>query len=208
MMLKHVPTRSRGRGSRYVAAAMAIGALGILLAACSSAGSASTTSTTTASGSKGSTAKGSTSAAFAAYTKCLSQHGVTLPNFKGRPSGGGGPEGGFTPGSGGGGTPGSGSFPGRGAGAGGFANNPKYAAAEKACASLRPKGGGFGFGGRGANSAAFAAYTNCLKLHGVTVTNGVPDRSSSAFATASAACAALRPTPGSTTSTTAPTASG
>lgn len=180
---------------------MAIGALGILLAACSSAGSASTTtSTTTASGSKG-----STSAAVTAYTKCLSQHGVTLPNFKGRrPSGGGGPEGGFTPGSGG--TPGSGSFPGRGAG--GFANNPKYAAAEKACASLRPKGGGFDFGGHGANSAAFAAYTNCLKLHGVTVTDGVPDRSSSAFAAASAACAALRPTPGSTTSTTAPTASG
>ncbi len=204
MMLNHVPTRSRGRGSRYVAAAMAIGALGILLAACSSAGSASTTtSTTTASGSKG-----STSTAFAAYTKCLSQHGVTLPNFKGRrPSAGGGPEGGFTPGSGGGGTPGGGSFPGRGAG--GFANNPKYAAAEKACASLRPKGGsGFGFGGHGANSAAFAAYTNCLKLHGVTVTNGVPDRSSAAFTAASAACAALRPAPGSTTSTTAPTASG
>ncbi len=204
MMLNYVPTRSRGRGPRYVAAAMAIGALGILLAACSSAGSASTTtSTTTASGSKG-----STSTAFAAYTKCLSQHGVTLPNFKGRrPSGSGGPEGGFTPGSGGGGTPGSGSFPGRGAG--GFANNPKYAAAEKACASLRPKGGsGFGFGGNGANSAAFAAYTNCLKLHGVTVTNGVPDRSSAAFAAASAACAALRPAPGSTTSTTAPTASG
>jgi hypothetical protein len=208
MVLKYVPIGSKGRGPRHLAAVIAIGTFGVVLAACSSsAGSASTTSTTAPAGSKG-----TASTSFAAYTKCLSEHGVTLPSFKGsRPSGTGGPEGRFTPGSGGppgggAGTPGSGSFPGRGAG--GFASNPKDAAAEKACASLRPKGGFGGGFGRGTNRAAFAAYTNCLKLHGVTVSNGVPDRSSAAFATASTACAALRPKPGSTTSTTAPATAG
>jgi hypothetical protein len=61
------------------------------------------------------------------------------------------------------------SFPG-GTGAG-FPNS-KFAKAEKACASLRPKGT-FGLGGSGgggfSDSAAFAAYSSCLKLHGVTL---------------------------------------
>jgi hypothetical protein len=180
-----------------------LGVLGLLLAACSSSGASSTTTT------KGSSSGSSPSASnsFSAYRTCLKQHGVTLPNFTGRPpsGGGGSPEGGIPPS--GSGTPpsGSGAPPtGSGAPSGPF-NNPKFAAAQKACAKLAPKGGfgrgrAGGFGG--ANASAFAAYTNCLKLHGVTVTNGVPDTSSASFAAASSACAALRPTPGSTTSTT------
>jgi hypothetical protein len=43
----------------------------------------------------------------------------------------------------------------------------KYQAAFQACASLRPTGGFFG--GGAVNSAQFAAYRNCLQLHGVTL---------------------------------------
>ncbi len=174
-----------------------LSALGLLLAACSS-GSAATTTT---SGSKSSTASKSSSSSFTAYRNCLSQHGVTLPNFS---HGGGGPSGtgGFH-----GGTPptGAGGFR-------GFANNPKFATAEKACASLRPKGGfGGGFGRGGANSTAFAAYRNCMKLHGVTFPTpgtasssppSTADTSSAAYQAAAAACASLRPTPTSTPSST------
>jgi len=184
-----------------------LGTLGLILAACGSSSASTTTTGATSSTTPPSPAAGSSgssgasgAASFAAYQKCLSQHGVTLPAFSGRPP------------SGTGGTPGGGSVPpggGSGFRGGGFANNPKFAAAEKACAGLRPKGGFGGGFARGRNSAAFAAYTNCLKLHGVTVTNGVPDRSSAAFTTAAAACAALRPTFSPTGgSTPPPTTSG
>jgi hypothetical protein len=43
----------------------------------------------------------------------------------------------------------------------------KYRAAFQACRSLRPTGPGFG--GGAINSAQFAAYRNCLRLHGVTL---------------------------------------
>jgi hypothetical protein len=43
----------------------------------------------------------------------------------------------------------------------------QYQAALQACRSQLPAGGGFGRGG--ANSAAVAAYRNCLQLHGVTL---------------------------------------
>ena len=131
-----------------------VGVVPLALAACGGA---------SASGSSTSTTKPSATASEAAYSACLKQHGVTLPSFTpgSIPAGGTRPT--FTPGSGGF-TPGS--------GAGGFRNNPKFAKAEAACKSLRPSGGfgGFGRGGSGGfNSAAFAAYRNCLKLHGVTL---------------------------------------
>ncbi len=170
-----------------------------------------------ASGSSTSTTKPSGKASEAAYVSCLKQHGVTLPNFN-RGSGGP-PAGGTRPTF----TPGSGSFPGGAAGAGGgfFQNNPKFQKAATACKSLRPSGGfGGGFGRAGGaggfNSTAFAAYRNCLKLHGVTLpTPGAKppvgstpsttfNQSSSAFQAATQACAALRPMgTGSTTTTTA-----
>ena len=43
----------------------------------------------------------------------------------------------------------------------------QYQAAFQACRSLRPTGAGFG--GGTFNSAQFAAYRNCLQLHGVTL---------------------------------------
>ena len=48
-----------------------------------------------------------------------------------------------------------------------------FAAAQEACASLRPSGGPGGAPGAGApaiDSGALAAYTGCLKDHDVTVT--------------------------------------
>ena len=180
-----------------VGAVLLLGALGLLLAACSSSGSAATTSSTANS----SAASKTSSSSFTAYRNCLAQHGVTLPNFSHR---GGAPSsaGGFT----------GGTRPLGTNGFGGFANNPKFATAEKACAGLRPKGGfGGGFGRGGLNSTAFAAYRNCLKLHGVTLpTRGTPsspppstaDTSSAAYQAAAAACASLRPTPTSTPSST------
>jgi hypothetical protein len=198
MMLEHTYSRPERHARRYLSVVLALGALGLLLTACSSGGSATTTTTTSA----GKTTGG---ASLSAYRQCLSKHGVTLPNFSGRgtpPSGAGGaPEGG-TPPSGTGGPPGG----------GGFSNNPKFAAAAKACASVEPKGGfgGFGGGANGANSTAFAAYRNCLKLHGVTLpsgTSGSPtstvDTSSAAYQAAQTACASLRPSAGSTPSSTA-----
>jgi hypothetical protein len=176
-------------------AVLAVGVVPLALAACgNSSASGSGTSTTTAAGKP----------SRAAYTACLKQHGVTLPSFGGRP--GGGTTGGETPPSF---TPGSGSFPG-GTGGGGFRNNPKFAKAESACKSLRPSGGfgGFGGGAGGFNSSAFAAYRNCLKLHGVTLPTGgtrptgsTPPTTSASEQAALQACAALRPTPSTTTTT-------
>jgi hypothetical protein len=171
-----------------------VGVVPLALAACGS---------TSANGSATTTTKPTGTASEAAYTACLKQHGVTLPNFThGSTPGGTRPT--FTPG--------SGSFP--GAGAGGFRNNPAFTKAAAACKSLRPSGGFGGFGGGGSggfNSAAFAAYRNCLKLHGVTLpttfgrgsagstpTTTIP---SAAYQAAMAACAALRPTPSTTTTT-------
>jgi hypothetical protein len=95
----------------------------------------------------------------------LQQHGVTLPN---RPRNGNGGPPSTTPGE----TRPPGGFFGGGGGRGGFGslggldqNDPKVQAAEKACASQRPSGGG-GFGG---NNTAFQAFTSCLKDHGVTI---------------------------------------
>ena len=128
-------------GVTVVGVAMAVAAFSGITAA-----SASTTTTTT----PGSGNSGSTTAAMKAYETCLAKHGVKLPTGR-FGSGGTRP---YLP-----------------AGSGAGFSNSKFAKAEKACASLRPKGT-FGFGGGGfggfSDSAAFAAYSSCLKLHGVT----------------------------------------
>jgi hypothetical protein len=178
---------------------LVVGVVPLALSACGSSPAASGSST--------STTKPSGAASETAYVACLKKNGVTLPNFGhgtgGTPTGGTRPT--FTPGSGTF-TPGSG---------GGFASNPKFEKAAAACKSLRPKGGfgGFGSGGSGGfNSAAFAAYRNCLKLHGVTLPTGsgrpspgsTPSTTtpSASYQAAIAACAALRPSTSSTTTTT------
>jgi hypothetical protein len=164
------------------------------LAACGggSGSAASTTAstspgaaTTTAAGAAG-TANGS-SAAFTKYAACLKKNGVTLParGAGGAPGAGNGPPGT----NGGGGQP-----PGQGAG------NSKFQKARTACASLRPAGAGRGFaGGQGGNSAANAAFRNCLKIQGVTASTS---RTSATFKKAMTACASLRPQPQQGTTTT------
>ena len=194
-------TRRGVRGIRRSGLALlAVGVVPLGLSACGSS---------SANGSSTTTTKPSGTASQAAYTACLKQHGVTLPNF----THGSIPPGGTRPTF----TPGSGTFtPGSG---GGFASNPKFEKAAAACKSLRPKGGFGRFGGTGGsggfNSSAFAAYRNCLQLHGVTLPTGRAPTSGSTPSTpattfnpssptvqaAMQACAALRPT-GSTTTTT------
>jgi hypothetical protein len=104
----------------------------------------------------------------------------------------------------------------------------QFRRAMDACRSLRPAGG-FGAGrGRRFDAGAFAAYRSCMQDHGVTLPTGgfgrggggrspsgpttsLPatppttiDRTSPVFRAADQACAALRPAPsGSTTTTTA-----
>ena len=173
-------------------AALVLGGAAVALAACGSAAASGGTTTTEAKG----------ASSYSAYTACLRQHGVTLPTFSpgSFPTGGTRPS--FTPGSG---APGGGRF-------GALRDNPKYEKAAAACKSLRPTGGfgRFGGGTGGFNSSAFAAYRNCLKLHGVTLPTGRPGSGgssstttipSSTFQAAEAACAALRPTASTTTTT-------
>jgi len=127
---------------------------------------------------------GFSSAASAAYRNCLKLHGVTLPSGSGAANS-------TTP----------------------TTLNTKSASVQKAlaaCASLRPKG--FGTGAGGFSSAAFTAYRNCLKLHGVTLPGGSTAANSTTSTTlntksasvqkALAACASLLPrSPSSTTTT-------
>ena len=189
--------RRRIKGPRRVRtiplAVLFVGIVPLILAACGSS---------SASGANASSTKPSGRASRTAYSNCLKQHGVTLPNFTGGT--GGPPAGGETPPSF---TPGS--------GAGGFRSNPAFQKAATACKSLRPSGGFGGFGGSGGfNSSAFAAYRNCLSLHGVTLPTGgsrpaagstppsTINQSSPAVQAALQACAALRPSASSSTTTT------
>jgi hypothetical protein len=146
----------------------------------------------------------------ARYTACLKQHGVTMP------SGGGAP-----PGGGAGGTPPTGTNAAPPTGTTGGtrpAGGPQMTAAQRAgfqkattaCASVRPSGLRFGPGGGngGQNSAAFAAYRNCLQLHGVKAAAVLGPAGATLTATqqkAVTACASLRPArqaPNATTTTT------
>lgn len=152
--------RRQGRAGLPVAAALV--AVALAVAACGGGSPAAVKSTTTTRAPATSTSAPasapatSTRAAFAAYLSCLEHHGVTLPSFgSGAP-----PAGGSAP---------TGSSPGAGGAASGAAGSPKFAAARAACAKLRPSGG-FGFaGGAAPSSQLFAAYRNCLKIHGVTL---------------------------------------
>jgi hypothetical protein len=195
-MLRGSMVRHRGI-RRSGLALLAVGVVPLGLSACGSS---------SANGASTSTTKPSGTASETAYVACLKKNGVTLPNF-GHGAGGTPAGGGTRPSF----TPGSGTFT-PGANGGGFANNPKFAKAAAACKNLRPKGGFGGFGGSGGfNSTAFAAYRNCLKLHGVTLPTGggrpspgsTPSTTtpSASYQAAIAACAALRPTPSTTTTT-------
>jgi hypothetical protein len=129
-----IPIKGRTRRAGMVGL---IGALGVLLAACSSSAGANTASSTTT------TAKSNkpSAASFEAYATCLKNHGVSFPAGRGGfPGGGGGGAGGGFPG-GSGGTPPSSAPPKSGTTSTTFsaAERSKLQAAESACASLRPK---------------------------------------------------------------------
>ncbi|MFI0717809.1 hypothetical protein [Streptomyces sp. NPDC021224] len=141
-------------------AVLASGAL--LLAACSSGGGSGSSSDAKSSTGTSASATASGAADMAAYRDCLAKNGVQLPSFSpgarpsGRPSGM--PSGRPTDGKG---------FRGGFPGFGGASADPKTQKAMQACESLRPQ---FNRGnGGGADSSAFAAFTSCLKDHGVTL---------------------------------------
>jgi len=179
------------------------------------AGASSASTSTTASGA---------SAGFAAFTQCMTSHGIPASALRRGTGGGNGPpaEGAGGPPSGfsGSGAP-SGSLPTPSLPAG--VTQAQYQTAIQACGSQLPQGAG-----GGANSAQFAAYRNCLQLHGVTLpaSGGPPasDQTASSATGGSAptpglgnldttnptvqaalkACASLRPAPGSTSTSTSP----
>jgi hypothetical protein len=190
------------------------------LAACGGSSNSGATTATTGAAAAGGTA-GAGRAAFAKYTTCLKQHGVTLPTRRPGAFGGGGNGG---PPTGATGASGATGPTGRRGGFFSGANSAKFRAAQTACSKLLPagfgRGGFFGrAGGGGGNSAAFAAYRNCLMLHGVKIGAGFGNRGgqgvqggapkpNAKVTKALAACASLRPSfggrpPGSTTTTTA-----
>jgi hypothetical protein len=195
-------TSSRKR--RRLGVGVAIVALGLLAAACGGAASSSSSTTTTTKSTTTPTSSSSSSgtASETAFRSCLEKNGVTPTS--------GGSAGAPTP------------------GAGAASGNPNFQQALQACASLRPKGAGSGFGGNGgANSTAVAAYRNCLTLHGVSLPSkgststtttiagatattlpSVSDTSNPTVEAALSACASLKPTTTSgkspSSSTTAP----
>jgi hypothetical protein len=133
---------------------LAVAGASIVLAACGSSSGGSSASSTTASAGQGQSAD--RSAAFQKFQDCLKDNGVTLPNRGQRPGGGQG----YGPPAGAGGTPPAG---------GGFANNPKFQAAMKACAKLRPQGLRGGRGGPQQDIKAFAPYLTCLTDQGLDI---------------------------------------
>ncbi|HEX5924804.1 MAG TPA: hypothetical protein VFY45_13295 [Baekduia sp.] len=152
---------------------LAVAGASIALAACGSSSGGDSTNSAGASAGQGQGAN--QSAAFKKFQDCLKDNGVTLPD-RGRQSGGGQGNG-YGPPAGGDGTPPTGTNgapPAGGAPGGGFADNPKFQAAMKACAKLRPQGLGNGRGGPGGTGPqqsikAFTPYLTCLKDQGLDI---------------------------------------
>jgi hypothetical protein len=155
-------------------------------------------------GSSGGDGSGGGNNAFAAYTSCLRENGVTITMPSGGPREGGRPSDGARPSgmpsgqprpSGSGGPGGAGGRPG---GGGMGMQKPEgvddatWEKAQTACASLRPSmGAGRGGDNRGGNSAN-AAYENCLKENGVTDVAKL-DESDATVKKAVTTCSALKP---------------
>jgi hypothetical protein len=168
---------------RWSAVALAAAAVAVSLAACSGGGKGGAGGANPSNGARG---------AFQAYTNCLSQHGVTVPQASRGPRGSGRPSvrpSGFPT-----------ARPSDGAGGGnryGFGDQPPpgvdpstWANAQQACAALRPSGG------PQRDNGAITAYRNCLADHGVTLSGGQDQLNSADPKVASAMqiCEPLRPT--------------
>jgi hypothetical protein len=162
---------------------------GALLAACgSSSSSSSSTTSASASNTTAASATGANATRRAALRACLAKHGVTLPA---RRSGTGPP-------AGGGGGGGGGLF-GAGGGANRFANNPKFAAALRACGGTAVRPGQtrrFQL-----SHAAITKFVTCVRQHGFNMPSPnfsgkgavfpASIRTNPKFLTASKACASL-----------------
>jgi hypothetical protein len=172
------------RMTRVLAVTASLVGVAMLVAACGGSTKASSTASTTpavspavsATPSAAASAAGSArpgrrnGAAFAAYTACLAQHGVTVPSFSAGASPSDSvsrPAGGFSR------PPGASRGP-DGGGFGGFGSpNPSTSAARAACASLLPAGA-FGPGTRTISATTFAAFKSCMSDNGVTITSTDP----------------------------------
>ena len=169
-----------GNRIRLGVLALALSAIAVTAAACGGGGKPTGTAVPSGSASGG-------RAAFQAYSDCLRQHGVNLPQGNGsrspRPSNRPSDRPSVRPSDGGGGR-GFGTQPPPGV-------DPKvWQDAQQACAALRPSGG------PGGGNGAFTAYRNCLADHGVTM-SGRPDQLNTADPKVAAAlktCEPLRPT--------------
>ncbi len=128
---------------------LAVAGASIALTACGSSSDGGSASSASRGQSQGAANQ---SAAFKKFQDCLKDNGVTLPDRGQRSRGGYGPPAGAP-------------------GAGGFADNPKFQAAMKACAKLRPQGlrGGPGARGPQQNIKAFTPYLTCLKDQGLDI---------------------------------------
>jgi hypothetical protein len=173
---------------------LALGLVSAVLSACgSSSSTTSSTTTTTAS-----TAAGTNAARRAALRTCLAKHGVTLPS---RPPGAGNnrPRNGTPP-------AGGGLFFGGGGGANGnrFANNPKLAAAFRACGGQAFRGGQRRFQ---LSHTAITKFVACVRKHGFAAMPSpnfsgkgpvfpASIRTNKKFVAASRACANLLVAPG------------
>jgi hypothetical protein len=170
------------RVTRILTATAGIVGVAMLVAACSGSSKTATSASTTPAVSPAVSASpsaapnsaagsGRNSAAFQAYTACLTQHGVTVPSFSAgaRPSGSfSRPAGGFSR------APGASRGPG-GGGFGGFGSpNPSTSAARAACGSLLPAGAVGGGAGRTISATTFAAFKSCMSDNGVTITSTDP----------------------------------
>lgn len=169
----HAPVKERGSGrylftKKLATVVIVLFGVSLLLTACSSNTSTSPNTEKTSSSKAATSSKNGTSssnASFTAYSNCMKQHGVNFGGFHGggsrQPGSGGGTSSTSSSGTGTGGT---------GANNGYFHNlttNPAFKKAEAACAGLRPKYSSNGFSRNSAAAEKFAAYSNCLKLHGV-----------------------------------------
>jgi hypothetical protein len=199
------PVASRPKRALFIALPL-IG-VALLATACgggSSKASASASTPTSTTAPAGSTAG---AASRAKFTQCLESHGVPA-SVASAGFGGRRPAGGSTSST----TNGT-----NGSSPSGSSLFTQYQAAFNACRSDLPAG--FGRGGGNFNSAAFAAYRNCLEIHGVTVPTTTPGSTggfggglgaasrSPAFQAAQKACASLLPARPSSSTTAPPAAS-
>jgi hypothetical protein len=186
---RQATSRPRSRARAWAIGVAALASLGVILAAC---GGGSKTTATASPGQSTTTApaNGNRTAQRQAFNQCMQSHGVNASNLRPRDFGGGG--GGTSTTTGGSGPTSSFTLP-------PGVTQQHLQSALQACRSLLPSGGR-----NFQNNPAFAAYRNCLQLHGVTAGSGGGqglDRTNPTVQAAMQACAALRPASSSSTST-------